>query len=662
MGRKNMQEETRSHVENDTPEEQMGRDLPPEQVEQAGRTGRKNRIEYEGESFSSDRIVDDVFNAVDAEGRGGISYDAFESWWMSRQTALERPAQLGDGAETLARVRKVWYELDNDDDGLIDRTDFMRILSETIKFEWDHRSTRDGQMHFVHRQARVSTPVAPGHEAHIAAWLAEHCGLVNSESTNSTDIFEVDNPLYSGNDTKSTTTTDVPCTFYTDAMVKYPCVMLLLFLIAPVCATVVALSQPLELQTDIWNAFKLRKSHFAVQREEVFAATNFSQYPVNYSQHGLRRQLQMNSSQAVSDFVDETSEIIILFMYYEDGRNMLTPSGISMANKVEKSIEDFDGYSGFCVSHHCVAQAHWPCQSWQVDVVYDCEAPLSITNSFFPSTASNSTRSNSQMIYDGRGPVLVDFEDVLLRLFNNRSSTSELKWFLDNSGESERESSYLSTQFTFLFDRAKSDEYLQWQGLLLQYIESLNTYSPSDEAFRVVYGGKGKVMEYLIQQQIEEDLAYAAYSLLMVFLYSVWHTKSVLLTIGTLVMIGLTLPAAYFFYFSFLAIDGNAAVGILNVIGVYVILGIGVDDVYVFLAAFKQCGLDSHTLEHQLARAHRSAAKATLLTSATAIVAFLSLSLSEIPVILSFAKFMATLVIVNYVFVITIFPVSCSCN
>ena len=134
------------------------------------------------------------------------------------------------------------------------------------------------------------------------------------------------------------------------------------------------------------------------------------------------------------------------------------------------------------------------------------------------------------------------------------------------------------------------------------------------------------------------------------------------MTTGTLLMIGLTLPVAYFFYFSFLTIDGSAAVGILNVIGVYVILGIGVDDVYVFLAAFNHYRLDSHTLKHQLARAHRSATKATLLTSTTAIVAFMSLSLSEIPVILSFARFMAALVIVNYVFVITIFPVSCSCN
>ena len=34
--------------------------------------------------------------------------------------------------------------------------------------------------------------------------------------------------------------------------------------------------------------------------------------------------------------------------------------------------------------------------------------------------------------------------------------------------------------------------------------------------------------------------------------------------------------------------------------GVYVILGIGVDDVYVFLAAFEQCEVGSSSLEQQL--------------------------------------------------------------
>ena len=73
-----------------------------------------------------------------------------------------------------------------------------------------------------------------------------------------------------------------------------------------------------------------------------------------------------------------------------------------------------------------------------------------------------------------------------------------------------------------------------------------------------------------------EDLNYAIFSCLLVFVYTVWHTKSVLLAISSLMMICLTFPVCFFFYFEFFTVDGSTSLGILNVLGVYVILGIGV--------------------------------------------------------------------------------------
>ena len=173
--------------------------------------------------------------------------------------------------------------------------------------------------------------------------------------------------------------------------------------------------------------------------------------------------------------------------------------------------------------------------------------------------------------------------------------------------------------------------------------------------FRVVYGGQ-QMTPYLVQQALLEDLNYAIFSCLLVFVYTVWHTKSVLLAISSLMMICLTFPVCFFFYFEFCTVDGSTSLGLLNVLGVYVILGIGVDDVYVFLAAFEQCAVGAVSVEQQLGRAFSRAAKAMLTTSATTAFAFLSNQVSSIPVILSFSRFMAILVILNYIFVITIFP------
>ena len=82
--------------------------------------------------------------------------------------------------------------------------------------------------------------------------------------------------------------------------------------------------------------------------------------------------------------------------------------------------------------------------------------------------------------------------------------------------------------------------------------------------------------------------------------------------------------------------------------------GLGVDDVYVFLDAFKQ-SRNAPSLEQAFGAAFTRSARAMFVTSFTTALAFLANMVSSIPVIFSFAVFMATLVIVNYVFTITIF-------
>jgi len=86
-------------------------------------------------------------------------------------------------------------------------------------------------------------------------------------------------------------------------------------------------------------------------------------------------------------------------------------------------------------------------------------------------------------------------------------------------------------------------------------------------------------------------------------------------------------------------------------------LGIGVDDIYVLVDAFRQQN-PSAGLEKRMIKAWKRAAGAMLITSFTTATAFASNAVTIIPVVQGFVVFMSILVIFNYILVVTAFPVT----
>lgn len=77
---------------------------------------------------------------------------------------------------------------------------------------------------------------------------------------------------------------------------------------------------------------------------------------------------------------------------------------------------------------------------------------------------------------------------------------------------------------------------------------------------------------------------------------------------------------------------GIESIGILNVVSIFVIIGIGVDDVFVFINTFKQSkGLaNMQSLEDRLIYTIREATKATFFTSITTSIAFFANAISSV--------------------------------
>ena len=124
----------------------------------------------------------------------------------------------------------------------------------------------------------------------------------------------------------------------------------------------------------------------------------------------------------------------------------------------------------------------------------------------------------------------------------------------------------------------------------------------------------------------------------------------------------LSLPVAFFVY--------NVIFGInyfmqMHVLAIFLVLGIGADDMFVFTDAFKQSGRPGvlppakdgeDAALARLCYAFNRAVFAVFNTSFTTSVAFLATGISPVMPISSFGIFAATAILVNYVFCITLTP------
>eukprot|EP01130_Rhizamoeba_saxonica_P010978 TRINITY_DN4537_c0_g2_i1.p1 TRINITY_DN4537_c0_g2~~TRINITY_DN4537_c0_g2_i1.p1 ORF type:complete len:697 (-),score=106.86 TRINITY_DN4537_c0_g2_i1:28-2076(-) len=100
--------------------------------------------------------------------------------------------------------------------------------------------------------------------------------------------------------------------------------------------------------------------------------------------------------------------------------------------------------------------------------------------------------------------------------------------------------------------------------------------------------------------------------------------------------------------------------GILNFLSLFIILGIGADDIFIFSDTWKQSHSEgsklNKDLKAKLGWTWRRSSRTTLVTTVTTAAAFFANMISEIPPIRQFGVFTGVLVIVNYILVIIWFP------
>lgn len=325
-----------------------------------------------------------------------------------------------------------------------------------------------------------------------------------------------------------------------------------------------------------------------------------------------------------------------------DEENILTKEYIELIRAVEDDLLALGGFKKRC-------------QQLQSGQCLNVGQRQSITRYFYPDSNGTFNGAGSQIVSDvpaqvglmaagiGQAGAFAEVGFFVKDGFDSDDPESSITRFLLNFGvdpgvkqdehQREIEDYQVDELVPWFEDRAKE---LKGKGLLMYYY--------SDAIKRAEENG------YLIT-----DLSLTGVSLAVVFVLIWVQTLSLCITITGVLMILLSVPMAIGLYSTILQFPYW---GTLHVLSIYIILGIGADDLFVFFDTWAESGRE-HNPDDKQARMIWTWARASLAmaaTSTTTIFAFIATSFTPLVGVRTFGIFTACMVGMNYYMVITVFP------
>ncbi|XP_070690320.1 protein dispatched homolog 3 [Pempheris klunzingeri] len=326
----------------------------------------------------------------------------------------------------------------------------------------------------------------------------------------------------------------------------------------------------------------------------------------------------------------------------EGDHNIFTPERLETIHHVEHLLMQHPQFHQFC----------WKPLEMLRDLPLGpsyCSPPSSLLSYLYPS------ERGGKIYYDGMGPDLADIKGSLSLAITH----PQFYWYVDESLSPEHlSSSLLRSEIHFgaplpsyysLQDRS-DEQRSRFKKFVVQYADILAKQSTSQ--VKVLYGGT-ELFDDEVRHTFHNDMMLAVISGACIsLLVYVLTSFSVFLTFFGLTSIGLSCLMALFLYH---VVFGVRYLGILNGVAAFVIIGIGVDDVFVFISTFRQA---SHLRQPQQRMIYtiKTAGRATFLTSFTTAAAYAANTFSQIPAVHDFGLFMALIVSCCWLWVSVLMP------
>eukprot|EP01059_Diplonema_ambulator_P010140 TRINITY_DN20128_c0_g1_i2.p1 TRINITY_DN20128_c0_g1~~TRINITY_DN20128_c0_g1_i2.p1 ORF type:complete len:1050 (+),score=167.96 TRINITY_DN20128_c0_g1_i2:157-3150(+) len=169
-----------------------------------------------------------------------------------------------------------------------------------------------------------------------------------------------------------------------------------------------------------------------------------------------------------------------------------------------------------------------------------------------------------------------------------------------------------------------------------------------------VFNGHGMLGLYIGTKLVHDGMFMIA-SMFFVLFYIAFMTSSWWLSLMGMGQIVMSTGPAYFMYYG---VFQQRYFGVFNMLCIFIILGIGADDIFVFLDTWEQSAdvIPKHLHWKRMAWTWKHAGKAMLVTSLSTMISFVANANSSFPAIQTFGIFASLLVMVNYFAVMIFFP------
>ena len=331
-----------------------------------------------------------------------------------------------------------------------------------------------------------------------------------------------------------------------------------------------------------------------------------------------------------------------LELFYESqGENVFTKENLLKIKENEDSLFNDPKYQNEL------------CQTETIGLSQRCKRPLSIIRFF-----DGSYKGIDATFED---PYFNNIASVLTRAKNVTLTSAILNFHIGKDAVIDKARSIVASKYT------RSLLYFGWpmKGYKSTEIrdheqkEKLNKaisdlYSESlDEIYKDKLGDMNfyyfcyPLMRKAMESQVIYDMALAIASFIFIFLFMLIQTGSIWITSWGIFSIISSFNIANFIYRVFF---DYKYFGVFHVLAIFIILGIGSDNIFVFMDTWKEHGRNHQNsdLVTRLSMVFKSAAKATFITSLTTTIAFLSNVQSPLLAVSSFGLFSAILVAVNY--------------
>lgn len=335
---------------------------------------------------------------------------------------------------------------------------------------------------------------------------------------------------------------------------------------------------------------------------------------------------------------------VIYLAQGDEELNMFTKERLKTAHEIEQRIIQHPNFNKFCLR-----DPHLEMYDPAVRGMNGCVPLNSLLTYFFPSV---DTKGN--VYYDGLGTNIDDVDSALKLAMNHET----FYYYVDDKINKTYQKSYLLRSEVLFgaplagyscIGTEKKDQDDKFKEFVVTYIDLLS--KASTDKVQVLYGGN-EIFDYEVSTTFWGDVHLAMVSLIAIFVLMLLLSLSLYLTILGVVVISLSFPMSLFFY---RVVFGINALGILNGAAAFVIIGIGVDDVFVFVNIYRQA---SHMKDPaaRILYTLRTAGVATFFTSFTTAAAFAANLASAIPAVYEFGLFMSLIVSSCWLSVFVLMP------